>query len=208
MGQRARDEDSADDATTLWDPRLPFPIMSLDLTGLLAEWRAGDVSARERVIEATYAQLRALAASCLRGERPGHTLQPTALVHEALMRLLGPRPSWENRRHFFGAAARAMRQVLVDHARRKRAGKRGGDAERVELTEIVLPPHLALVDILALDEALERLDALDSTQLRIVELRFFAGLSIEETAEAMQMHPSAVNREWTAARAWLRKELK
>lgn len=181
--------------------------MTLDLTSLLAEWRAGDHSARERVVEATYAELRSLAAGYLRGERPGHTLQPTALVHEALMRLLGPRPVWENRRHFFGAAARAMRQVLVDHARRKRAEKRGGDAERVELADIALPPQLALVDILALDEALNRLEQLDPTGLRIVELRFFAGLSIEETAAAMQMHPSAVNREWTAARAWLKKEL-
>jgi len=181
--------------------------MTLDLTALLAQWRAGSLVARERVIEATYAELRSLAGSYLRGERPGHTLQPTALVHEALMRLLGPRPAWENRRHFFGAAARAMRQVLVDHARRRRAEKRGGDAERVELPDAALPPELALVDILALDEALDRLERLDPTELRIVELRFFAGLSIEETAAAMQMHPSAVNREWTAARAWLRKEL-
>ncbi len=181
--------------------------MAVDLTGLLAEWRAGSSLARERVVEATYAELRALAGSYLRGERPGHTLQPTALVHEALLRLLGPHAAWENRRHFFGAAARAMRQVLVDHARRKRADKRGGDAERVELPEMELPSELALVDILALDEALNRLQRFDPTELRIVELRFLAGLSIEETAAAMQMHPSAVNREWTAARAWLRKEL-
>lgn len=181
--------------------------MSADLTGLLADWRAGDLAARDRVVEATYAELRALAGSYLRGERLGHTLQPTALVHEALLRLLGPRPAWENRRHFFGAAARAMRQVLVDHARRKRADKRGGDAERVELPDIALPPELALVDMLALDEALDRLQQLDPTALRVVELRFFAGLSIEETAAALEMHPSAINRDWSSARAWLRKEL-
>ncbi len=182
-------------------------MVDVDLTGLLAEWRAGSLSARERVVEATYAELRSLAASYLRGERPGHTLQPTALVHEALMRLLGPRPAWENRRHFFGAAARAMRQLLVDHARRKRADKRGGDAERVELADTALPPELALVDLLALNEALDRLQQLDPTALRVVELRFFAGLSIEETAAALEMHPSAVNRDWTSARAWLKKEL-
>jgi RNA polymerase sigma-70 factor, ECF subfamily len=178
-----------------------------DLTQLLEEWRAGSLSAQERVIEATYGELRSLAAAQFRHEFPGHTLQPTALVHEALLRLLGDRPSWENRRHFFGAAAQAMRRVLVDHARRKRAAKRGGEAEHANLPENVALPQLAAVDVIGLDEALNRLDALDPIQVRIVELRFFAGLSIEETAEALDLHPSGVNREWTAARAWLRKEL-
>ena len=156
-----------------------------------------------------YAELRQLAAAYLRRERPGHTLQTTALIHEAYLKLVGQRHGrWQGRKHFYGIAARLMRQVLVEHARRHQAEKRGGGRVAVTLghaDEVAGSPE---VDILAVHEALERLAAFDAQQARIVELRFFGGLSIEETAEALGVGHATVEREWGLARAWLRKELR
>jgi RNA polymerase sigma factor (TIGR02999 family) len=163
----------------------------------------------EALLPAVYAELRRLAAHYLRGERPGQTLQPTALVHEADLKLQKDRPErWQNRAHFCAIAAHAMRQVLIERARARDALKRGGGAPRVTFDE-GLPAAVddRGVDIVALDAALERLAALDAGQARIVELRFFGGLSIEETAAAMNISPATVKRHWALARAWLAREL-
>lgn len=157
-----------------------------------------------------YAELRRLAAHYLRGERPGQTLQPTALVHEAYLKLLKDRPErWQNRPHFCAIAAHAMRQILIERARARDALKRGGGQPRVTFEEGLnaAAPEQA-IDVVALDTALERLAQLDAGQARIVELRFFGGLSIEETADAMDLSPATVKRHWAVARAWLAKELK
>ena len=166
----------------------------------------GDKPALEALMPMVYAELRRLAAHYLKGERPGQTLQPTALVHEAYLKLLKDRPErWQNRAHFCAIAAHAMRQVLIERARARDALKRGGGQPRVTFDEglPVTQPDPA-VDVIALDTALERLAALDA---RIVELRYFGGLSIEETAEAMGISPATVKRHWAVARAWLAKEL-
>ncbi len=166
----------------------------------------------EALLPAVYAELRRLAAHYLRGERPGQTLQPTALVHEAYLKLQKDRPErWQNRAHFCAIAAHAMRQVLIERARARDALKRGGGAPRVTFDE-GLPAAAPLdsdrgVDMLALDAALDRLAKLDAGQARIVELRFFGGLSIEETAAAMDISPATVKRHWALARAWLAREL-
>lgn len=169
----------------------------------------GDAPALEALMPLVYAELRRLAAHYLKGERPGQTLQPTALVHEAYLKLLKDRPErWQNRAHFSAIAAHAMRQVLIERARARDALKRGGGQPRVTFDE-GLPasaPEQSM-DMLALDAALDRLAALDPGQARIVELRYFGGLSIEETAEAMKISPATVKRHWAAARAWLAKEL-
>lgn len=179
-----------------------------EVTRLLALWSSGDASALERLAPLVYEELRTLAGRLLRGERAGHTLQPTALVNEAFLRLAGGRTvDWKGRTHFFAVAARAMRRILVDHARTRLAGKRGGGATRISLTETPLSVPAPDVDVLALDEALERLAGLDPGQARVVELRFFAGLSVEETAEAIGASPATVKREWSSARAWLFREL-
>lgn len=157
-----------------------------------------------------YAELRRLAAHYLRGERPGQTLQPTALVHEAYLKLLKDRPErWQNRPHFCAIAAHAMRQILIERARARDALKRGGGQPRVTFDEGLnaAAPDQG-IDVVALDTALERLAQLDAGQARIVELRFFGGLSIEETADAMDLSPATVKRHWAVARAWLAKELK
>jgi RNA polymerase sigma factor (TIGR02999 family) len=176
---------------------------------------AGQSAGRSRAENAdalmplVYAELRRLAAHYLRGERPGQTLQPTALVHEAYFKLLKDRPErWQNRAHFCAIAAHAMRQVLIERARARDALKRGGGQPRVTFDErlnAAAPEHP--IDMVALDAALDRLAALDASQARIVELRFFGGLSIEETAEAMSISPATVKRHWAVARAWLAKEL-
>lgn len=169
----------------------------------------GDKPALEALMPMVYAELRRLAAHYLKGERPGQTLQPTALVHEAYLKLLKDRPErWQNRAHFCAIAAHAMRQVLIERARARDALKRGGGQPRVTFDEglPVTEPEPA-VDVIALDTALERLAALDASQARIVELRYFGGLSIEETAEAMGISPATVKRHWAVARAWLAKEL-
>jgi RNA polymerase sigma factor (TIGR02999 family) len=161
------------------------------------------------LMPAVYAELRRLAAHYLRGERPGQTLQPTALVHEAYLKLQKDRPErWQNRAHFCAIAAHAMRQILIERARARDALKRGGGAPRVTFDEgMAAPAGERSFDMVALDAALERLAALDAGQARIVELRFFGGLSIEETAEAMNISPATVKRHWALARAWLAREL-
>jgi len=178
------------------------------VTQLLVRCRDGDRAALDELLPLVYGELRRIAQSHLRRERAGHTLQSTALVHEAYLRLIGAtRPGWQDRAHFFGIAANAMRQILVDHARARAAAKRGSGAERLELTESMSAGGEPEVDVLALDEALGRLAALDRVQARIVELRFFAGLTIDECAEALAISPATVKRDWTSARAWLHREL-
>ena len=180
-----------------------------EVTRLLIAWNAGDRDAVEKLMPLVYAELRHIAERQFRRERAGHTLQPTAVVHEAYFRLIDQtRVTWKNRGHFFAIAAQAMRRILIDHARAREADKRGGREERVTLDLGIASPEPADdVDLLALDEALVRLKALDEPQARIVELRFFGGLSIEETAEAMESSPSSVKREFRSARAWLFREL-
>jgi RNA polymerase sigma factor (TIGR02999 family) len=169
----------------------------------------GDRPALEALMPLVYGELRRLAAHYLRGERPGQTLQPTALVHEAYLRLLKDRPErWQNRAHFSAIAAHSMRQILIERARARDALKRGGGQPRVTFDEGLraAAPERA-IDLVALDAALTRLAALDAGQARIVELRFFGGLSIEETAEAVGVSPATVKRHWARARAWLAREL-
>ena len=178
--------------------------MAGDITQLLRQWREGDGSARDRLVAVLYPELRALADRQLRGERSNHTLQPTALVNEAYLRLSGlERLEWQDRGHFVHMAARVMREVLVDHARRRQAAKRDG-GQQVTLTSLELAaPEARGLDALALDAALARLEQLDPDKARVVELRYFGGLSIEETAEATGSSPATVKRHWQAARAWL-----
>lgn len=177
---------------------------------LLDRATAGDAQAASRLMPLVYDELRRLAASYLRRERKGQTLQATALVHEAYVRLIGPgdRP-WTSRTHFLAIAALSMRQVLVDRARRRAAAKRGGDAERLTLDDAMLaaPEAGEAIDLVALDDALNRLAALDPLQARIVELRYFGGLTVEETAAAVKLSPATVKRHWTLARAFLKKAL-
>lgn len=176
------------------------------LTQLLGDWRGGDARAGEVVLVQVYDELRGLAQRYLHGSG-SLTLQPTALVNEALIKLIGADPEWENRAHFFGAAARAMRQVLVDAARHRLADKRGGGALHLTLGAASGQAARDDIELLELDELLRRLADLDPTQARVVELRYFVGLSIDDTARVLGLHPSAVNREWTMARAWLKREL-
>jgi RNA polymerase sigma factor (TIGR02999 family) len=180
-----------------------------EVTRLLLAWNQGDQSAIERLMPLVYDELRRLAERHFRRERVGHTLQPTAVVHEAYFRLVDQtRVTWKNRGHFFAVASQAMRRILVDYARARAADKRGGGEKRVTLAavEAALEPSGEL-DLLALDEALTRLKGLDGAQAQIVELRFFGGLSIEETAEALETSPSSVKREFRSAKAWLYREL-
>ena len=168
----------------------------------------GDRQSLDSLLPIVYQELRRLAASYLRRERPGQTLQPTALVHEAYMRLMKDRPDrWQNRAHFCAIAAHSMRQILIERARARGAQKRGGARPRVTLDEALVGGGELSIDLLALDHALERLSALDPEQARIVELRFFGGLTVEETAEALGISPATVKRHWAVARAWLAREL-
>ena len=179
-----------------------------NVTQLLAAYRAGDREAMERLVPLVYAELRRIAARYVRGERSEHTLQPTALVHEAYLRLVEQQDvQWQNRAHFLGCAAQLMRHILIDHARARRAGKRGGGGARVTLGEASELAQERAVDLIALDDAMKALEALDPRQSRMVELRYFGGLSIEETAEVLGMSSAQVRREWTAVRVWLRREL-
>ena len=169
---------------------------------------AEDRQSLDSLLPIVYQELRRLAASYLRRERPGQTLQPTALVHEAYLRLMKDRPDrWQNRAHFCAIAAHSMRQILIERARARGALKRGGANPRVTLDEALVGGGEMSIDLVALDEALERLARLDPEQARLVELRFFGGLTIEETAEAMDISPATVKRHWTVARAWLAREL-
>ena len=168
----------------------------------------GDRQSLDSLLPIVYQELRRLAASYLRRERPGQTLQPTALVHEAYLRLMKDRPDrWQNRAHFCAIAAHSMRQILIERARARGAIKRGGGGPRITLDEALVAGGERSIDLLALDQALERLAAMDAEQARLVELRFFGGLTVEETAEALDMSPATVKRHWTVARAWLAREL-
>ena len=179
-----------------------------DVTGLLLSWRQGDAEALERLVPLVYDELRQVARRHLRREQPGHALQATALVHEVYLRLVDvDRLTLKNRAHFFAVAAKLMRQILVDHARRQRADKRGAGVTVVSLDDVSPPAQPASVDVLALDEALEALSALDARQCHVVELRFFAGLNINETADALGISAASVERDWAFAKAWLHRRL-
>jgi RNA polymerase sigma factor (TIGR02999 family) len=179
-----------------------------DVTGLLLSWRQGDASALDRLVPLVYDELRRVARRHLGREHPGHALQATALVHEVYLRLVDvERLTMNNRTHFFAVAAKLMRQVLVDHARRQRADKRGGGATMVTLDDASPATQPASLDVLALDQALGALSSIDERQCRVVELRFFAGLTIDEAAEVLGVSPVTVEREWALARAWLYRHM-
>jgi RNA polymerase sigma-70 factor, ECF subfamily len=179
-----------------------------DITRLLTRWSDGDEGALTFLTPLIYGELRRRAAYLLRNERQGHTLQATALVNEAFMKLEGQaKVQWQNRTHFFAVAARAMRQILVDYARRHRRGKRGGTVVFLPLDEALAVAPEVSADLLLLDEALDRLLAVDPRKAKVVELRFFGGLENEETAEVLQVSPNTVMRDWNLAKAWLRREM-
>jgi RNA polymerase sigma factor (TIGR02999 family) len=179
-----------------------------EITALLVRWQRGDANALEALIPLVYQDLRRVAQRYLAHERPGHTLQSTALVNEVYLRLApAQHAEWRNRTHFFALAAKIMRQILVDHARGRLSEKRGGDAIRLSLEaaeEVALP---STVDVLALDDALNKLERMDEQQCRVVELKFFAGLSNADAATALNTSVSTVKRDWTTARAWLLREM-
>jgi RNA polymerase sigma-70 factor, ECF subfamily len=180
-----------------------------DVTTLLHACRAGDAAARDRLMTLVYQELHRRAAAYLRHERPGHTLQPTALVHEAYLRLVNQdRTVWQNRAQFFGVASQIMRRILVDHARRGRMAKRSGRWAKITLDDGIAAMPPPGVDVLDLDEALTRLAEFDPRKSRIAELRFFAGLSLEETGEVLDISVATVERDWQVARAWLYTALK
>lgn len=182
--------------------------MTANVTILLQQWSRGNQGVIEQLFPLVYDELRKLAGGYLRRERPDHTLQSTALVHEAFLRMVDQQAvEWQSRAHFFGIAARIIRQILVDHARARRAQKRGGDALTLPLDEALAVPERKNVDLVALDDALTALARLDERQAKVVELRFFAGLSIEETAEALRTSAATVKRDWVVAKAWLLREL-
>jgi len=181
---------------------------SPDVTQLLKDWSGGDEAAADRLMPLVHEELRRLAHQYMRREKPGHTLQTSALVNEAYVRLVDQsKIQWESRAHFFGIAARLMRQILVDQARRKNFAKRGGGAIRVSLDSANAIAQEQSANVMALDEALKTLEQTDLRKSQIVELRFFGGMSIEETAEALKISPGTVMREWTFARAWLRNQM-
>jgi len=179
-----------------------------DITGLLVAWRNGSPQALDELIPVVYAELRRIARQRLGGERAGHSLQPTVLTHEAFLRLLGTQKvNWQDRAHFFAVASELMRRVLVEHARKRGAAKRGGGATRVTLGDVGVPAESTEVDVVALHEALARLEAVDARQARIVELRYFGGLTGEETAEVLGLSPATIKRDWRVARLWLRRAM-
>jgi RNA polymerase sigma-70 factor, ECF subfamily len=183
-------------------------VSSYPVTDLLSRWSGGDAAARDALVPLVYDELRRIARKCLAGQRSGHTLQPTALVHEAYLRLVNRHSQpLQNRTHFFAVAAQMMRQILVDHARMHAAAKRGGGAITLMLDEAVALPRKASLDLIALDDAMKRLAVLDARQCQIVELRFFGGLSIDETAEVIDISPATTKREWATARVWLYREI-
>jgi RNA polymerase sigma-70 factor (ECF subfamily) len=179
-----------------------------EVTRLLGQLRAGRKDAAEELTPLIYRELHKLAAACMRRERPGHTLQATALVHEAYMRLLGQENvEWQNRSHFYGIAAQIMRRVLLDYARKHQAAKRGGPHQKVRIDEALLVTEQQLDVVLAVDESLKRLEQMDPRQARVVELRFFAGLDVEQTAAVLGISTATVKREWQFAKAWLQREM-
>jgi len=184
-------------------------ISQTGVTDLLVHWSEGDQEALNKLIPLVYDELHKLASRYLRRERRDHTLQTTAVVHEAYLKLVNQRDAnFENRLHFFAVAAQIMRRILVDYARRHHASKRGGDLYKLSLDEALVTSEEKGADLLALDEALERLAAIDPRQSRVVELRVFAGLTLEETAQALNISPSTVRREWSMAKAWLHQQIK
>ena len=175
-----------------------------DVTGLLLQWRDGRKEALDRLVPIVYAELRRVARARLRAERDGHSLRTTELVHEVYLRLVDlDRMTLDNRAHFFAVASRLMRQILVDHARRRGAEKRGGDVTLISLADASPAAPTTAVDVLALDEALDALTALDDRLCRVVELKFFGGLTTNEIAEVLQLSPATIERDWSFARAWL-----
>lgn len=179
-----------------------------NVTRLLSDVAGGNSSAADELLPLVYDQLRAVAQQRMGGERPGHTLQATALVHEAFLRLVGPRElPWHSQAHFYAAAAEAMRRILVDHARTRKREKRGGSRSRVALNVVDLAASEDCEEILALDEAFRRLEQQEPEMAAVVRLRFYAGLSVDQTAEALDLSPRTVNRRWKFARAWLFREL-
>ncbi len=179
-----------------------------DVTQLLVAWNQGNQDALENLLPVVYDELRKLARSYLRRERVNHTLQSTALVHEAYLRLIDQKQvNWQNRAHFFGIAAQMMRRILVNHAVAKQTEKRGGEIQKLSLDDAVSFAQEREVDLIALDDALKALETLDPQQSRIVELRFFGGLSIEETAEVLTISPATVKREWATAKLWLHRQI-
>ena len=183
-------------------------LSSHEVTGLLQAWGRGDEGALQKLVPLVYEQLHAAARRYMAGERRGHTLQTTALIHETYLRLVDVRQvKWQNRAHFYGIAAQVMRRILVDRARKRAADKRGAGWQRVTLVGDKTPNGSRDVDVLALDDALRRLAVLDPQQERIVELRYFGGLTLDETAEVTGISTATVKREWAIARAWLRAEL-
>jgi RNA polymerase sigma factor (TIGR02999 family) len=179
-----------------------------DVTQLLLQWRGGDKQAVDELMPLVYQELRRLASAHLRRERPDHTLQSTALVNEAYLRLIDQRSiEWQSRAHFFGLASQMIRRILVDHARGRSAAKRGSGACKLVLDESIATPGREGLDLAALDDALTSLAAIDPQQSRIVEMRFFGGLSVDETAEVLGISPATLYREWGTARAWLFREM-
>ena len=179
-----------------------------EVTQLLRVWRGGNRDALDALLPLVYKELRRLAHFQLRNERPNHTLQSAALVHEAYLRLVAMSPlQWESRTHFFAIAAQLMRQILVDYARRHGAAKRGASVPKLSLEDATMMPRRKDVDVVALDDALISLAKIDVRQSRVVELRFFAGLSLEQISDVLEIAPATVQRDWTAARAWLHREM-
>jgi len=179
-----------------------------DITALLDDWSRGNPRALDQLLPLVYEELRGIARRQLRREREGHTLQPTALVHEAYLRLVDQRQvDWRSRAHFFGVAAQVMRRILVDDARRHNAGKRGDGVQRVPIDEAIEVPGREDISVLALDDALGRLETVDRGLAKIVELRAFGGLTIEEAAQVLKVSASTAKREWRPAKAWLTREL-
>ncbi len=179
-----------------------------DVTRLLVAWRGGDTAALDRLLPVVYAELRRVAHRYMRDERPDHPLQTTALVHEAYLRLVDVTGvDWQSRNHFFAVSAQMMRRILVEAARRRNTDKRGGDASHVALDEAMLPAANRRADLVALDEALEELAALDARKARVVELRYFGGLSVEETAAVLGVSTQTVTRDWRMAKLWLQRDL-
>ena len=183
-------------------------LASHSVTQMLLDWSEGDREALDKLIPIVYSELRLRAARYLRRERPGHTLQTTALIHETYLRLVEQKQvRWQNRAHFFGIAAQLMRRILVDHARQRDAAKRGGADLRLTLDDAMAAAPGRDVNLMALDETLTRLAEIDPRQSRVVELRYFSGLSIEETAEVLGVSPATVKLDWSMAKAWLRREM-
>ena len=186
-----------------------IPANAARVTGLLLQWGQGDEGALERLIPLVHRELHAIARRCMAGERAGHSLQATALVNEAYLRLVeGKDVKWQDRAHFLAVAARVMRRILVDHARASRAQKRGGPITKVTFDEALVVTNESREDFVALDDALKELAAFDERKSRVIELRFFGGLSVEETAVVLKVSPATVMGDWRLAKAWLQREMR